>query len=110
MTRSSQYRNVFWYPRVQKWIAKIHLREHPIRGDVTVDLDYHKTEEDAARVADVARAILAELGLLGPRTDPTPTFDGRPPDSYPFARVAQKLLQQQIISPEQLWKIVTPQK
>jgi hypothetical protein len=85
------------------------LREHPVRGDVTVHLDYHRREEDAARVADVARMIFGELKLLGPRTDLSPSFDGRPPASYPFAKVVQLLIDQQVVTPEQLWEIVTPQ-
>ncbi|MHC4705322.1 MAG: AP2/ERF family transcription factor, partial [Planctomycetota bacterium] len=74
--RKSPYRNVAWH-RTGKWIAKIHLREHPVHGEVIVHLGYYTDPEDAARVVDVAKMILADLGILR-KWDGQCNLDGEP--------------------------------
>lgn len=106
MSRKSQYRNVTWYRRIGRWIAKIHLRGLP--KETTLHLGYYRSEEDAARVADAARVVLNQLGLLDGRTDPRPSFDGKPPDSVSMAEILQMMLDQEVISPADIMRILHP--
>jgi hypothetical protein len=105
--RKSPYRNVAWH-RTGKW-------EHPVHGEVIVHLGYYTDPEDAARVVDVTKMILANLGILR-KWDGQCNLDGEPPASAPLIEILQLLMGKkkdgrwgkQIITPEQARQIITP--
>ena len=105
MSKKPRYRNLSWRRERQKWETRVHLTKHPVRGDVTIHLGYHESDEAAARVGDFVRFLLSRYGMMDERIDPSHTFDGFPPDSYPFPLIMEHLRSQEIFTSEQIEEI-----